>query len=384
MEENDLAERLRLRTPVQDSPDLCLGAEMGSGESFFDYVGSLLGSLIPRFGLDRSQETIARAYHLICRESLAIPKGRRPPNFSRINQDGTPFQFSLTLGAFRPPLQFLSEAGIPGSSNEDRLLLSKERIGSLCTLFGAKEPRSDDFNLLDEMVPAGDPDLRADPAGAVWIGTRFAPEDEPKLKIYLNVKWGPAPKRWARLNPFASYFGAAARWQELEKLVKAEMEPLGAALIYDSGHPPSGRIYLSAYGRPLAYYRYLARLTTNMAFQSLFERYTETLLRADCRYPTHSIVCSFGFDPQGNLDFKFEMCAHCAFASDVEARGRCLDWLKLQEVEPTGYLQMLEILSDGVLSETEPLLHCYVGLGLKRDQPYSTFYFKPVAGQSFS
>lgn len=71
------------------------------------------------------------------------------------------------------------------------------------------------------------------------------------------------------------------------------------------------------------------------------------------------------------------MCGHCAFANDDEARQRCLDWLARLAVDPAAYLQMLEVLSDDRLDRARAHLHCYVGLGRKRNETYSTFYFKP-------
>lgn len=348
-------------------------------ESLYDRIGHRLSRLIPQFGLEDRREMIQQAYRLICSKSLAIPVGRRAPNISRINDDGTPFQFSVAMGHFKPPLQFLGEvieAGNEGSA--DRLAQSKAALHSIANLFGVQGQLAEVMALIDEMVPSDDSRLLTDSAGALWIGASFSPSGEPKLKIYLNMKWGTQAEQWKRLNRLAAYFNSVDQWQASVPLIKTQMEPLGVAITLSQNQPPSGRIYLSAYGQPIRYYESLAELTANNAFRSMFRPYVETLLGEDCHYPTQSVVCSWGFNKaEGMGDFKFEMCAHRIFASDAAAMEKCMQWLRLQKMEPDGYLKLLDALSLGVPSDTEPRLHCYVGLGCRRDKVYSTFYFNP-------
>jgi hypothetical protein len=139
---------------------------------------------------------------------------------------------------------------------------------------------------------------------------------------------------------------------------------------------------LSAYGKPLAFYEYLVQQTTNAEFHRLFGQFTTTILRDDCQYPIRSVVCSVGFGSMSEMDLKFELCGHCAFDSDVQARMRILDWLEFLRTDPAPYLQMLEVLSEGRLSEVAPDLHCYAGIGWKCGQPYSTLYLKSHASIS--
>jgi hypothetical protein len=78
-------------------------------------------TLISRFGLQESGSLIMRTYQDICQDSLAIPSGARPSGNSRINHDGTPIQYAVTVGpSSRHTLQFLSEAGRPGVTGAER------------------------------------------------------------------------------------------------------------------------------------------------------------------------------------------------------------------------------------------------------------------------
>jgi hypothetical protein len=92
-------------------------------------------------------------------------------------------------------------------------------------------------------------------------------------------------------------------------------------------------------------------------------------------------VCSVGLNSGEEPDLKFELCGHCAFVSDLDARSACLDWLAFQNVDPTPYRLLSDTLSGNYLNATASTLHAYVGIGLKRGQPYSTIYLKPNAIQ---
>jgi hypothetical protein len=344
----------------------------------YDYVRSQLTTLIQRFGLEASGADILCCYQTICKESLAFAVDRKPPEFSRINEDGTPFQFALTLGPHHPILQFLSEAGIPGSSGVERIARNRDCIRTLGGVLRCAEAVAEVGQLLDEMAPVTDHDLLADPAGAFWTGVGFARGERPQLKIYINARWGHRDGRWKRLHRFASHFGIVEeRWQALDRSLVSNMEPLGMALTLGETAPLAGRIYLTAYGKPLSYYERLMQPVTDEAFRGAFRRYTEFILGEDRTYPTRSVVCSFGFGSRAELDFKFELCGHCVFASDLEAAGRLRSWLDSTAVDPAPYVELINVLSECRLSASHAHLHSYTGVGVKEHAAYTSLYLKP-------
>jgi hypothetical protein len=327
-------------------------------------------------GLYDQQDLISNAFQIICKESLDSSTAA-PPKFSRINFDGIPLQYSLALGASEPSLQFISEIRRPDSSNIANLNLSKVRIQALFALLcidNAGFPLSD---LLDEMLPENDPDLRSDHAGTIWISPSFTLNDKPKLTLYLNANWGATEKRLARLERFASYFGGEVHWRKFAALTNEQMNPLGVAVTLNGDSEPAGRIYLSTFGRRVDYFMDLARALTQCGFDTLFERYAATMLGEASRYPTQSAVCSIGAGPAADADLKIELCGHCAFTSDVDAAKRCIDWLAHMKVDPAPYLELLKILSEDQLSSTSSVVHAYTGLGVKRNRPYTSIYLKP-------
>ena len=366
---------------TKPTPRLAGGAvapRESSPTSLYQHVGERLAELIPLFGLRPVSATIARTYALLCRQSLDIPWGHRPAHASRLNADGTPFQFSLTLGAPALALQFLADTGPPTADAAQRLVAQRQCIRDLASLFGAQASLSRVSPWLDDLAPDDDPELLAADAGAIWIGAGFTPRRGARLKVYVNAKWGSASSRWARLAAFAGRLGVAEEWCRAQRWVSA-LEPLGVALIIGCDTPVSGRIYLSGYGRPLDDYEMLAGRFGGNASQRHLRQFGAALFADDCAYPTRSAVASFGLQPAGIADAKFEFCGHCAFDSDVQAATRCTRWLQQIGVDPAMYTQLVGLLSGGAPSDTEVGLHSYVGIGSRRDQLYSTFYFNPAA-----
>jgi hypothetical protein len=348
-----------------------------ASKSLFDAVGERLFRLVSRFGVDDEKDRILAAYRLICGESLAMDAHRRPPEFSRINADGTPIQLSLSFTPSGPSvLQFLGESGVPGSTNGERIALSRERIHAVAALLGAQGELEATADLMRRMAPERDPALLADRSGVYWIGVGFPRGHAPACTVYINSKWGGDADRWSRTSAFADWFGAGERWRSIEKQLRPRMTPLGAAITIAADRPVTGRVYATAYGLPFAYYR--SRLTDLCADEAA--RFADTMLGEDCRYPIRSTACSFEFGAaQGIIGAKFELCAHCAFASDAEAVAKCTAWLGEDRQSAALYADTVAVLiGDRPFKRSQrPELHSYVGIGARGGQMYSSIYLNP-------
>ena len=353
-------------------------AETASPASLYDVVENRLAHLTDLLGLRRQTATIRDTYELLCSESLALPAGTRPLRWSRLSADGTPFQLALALGPGATALQFLTEIGPPLAENAARLAAARRAIEELAHRFGAVRSLDATGTLLDELAPPADRDLLADEAGPIWLGASFTPGGSPRLKVYVNAKWGKEPSRWARVERFAASVRLAAAWERVKPLVVGRLEPLGVSLDLAADRPPAGRIYLSGYGRSVREYELLVG-ALDPALSSWLERYCTVLLGDDVRRPTRSAVFSFG-GRSSRTDYKLELCAHCALASDVEARERSLEWLEQIGVSPAPYLGALDVLSDGALNRAATELHVYLGVGTRQGALHSTFYLNPAAG----
>lgn len=347
--------------------------------TLYDRVHSQLKDLIPSFGLAANRAQICRTLETLCRESLDMPMGRRPPAFSTINEDGTPFQYALTMAAsWQSPLQFLSEAGIPGSSMSDRAALSKDRVRILCSLLGAEGSVEQLGNLMDRFAPQVRFELHANDAGVFWIGTRFEPNTPAKLIVYINGKWGSAEVRWQRSSEFAVCLGALGAWKPVEPLFANGMEPLGLALTVSQDSPITGRIYASSYGKPLSFFKRIVQSLQPFESATVLKEFAEIILGSERQYPIRSAVCSVGLDQrQLDPDFKLELCGHCIFSSDVDAVTRCTRWLRAMDSDPSRYHELLRVIAPGPLSSTGTNFHSYLGFGWKAGELYTSMYLKP-------
>lgn len=355
---------------------------INQAQSVYDYVGSQLAALIPLFGLESRQSQIMQVYEEICRESLAFPMGKRPNGASRINQDGTPFQYAITLGSKLHSLQFISEAGPIGLANPvlsgaERIRINLECLHTVSRRLQAVEALTKILPLLDVLAPATNVNLLADPAGAIWIGAAFAAEEEPAIRIYINASWGDEQYQWIRLRSFASFFGVRESWKEIESQLKQDLKPLGTAMTISAKGVASGRIYLNTYGKCASYYEGLAEVVSGSGFRQTLQQFARCILGDDYIYPTQTAVCSFAVGEGQSLDFKFELCAHCRFASDIEAESKLRSWFSQVKTDPVDYSNLLGILTEGQLSRNATDLHSYVGVGIKSGHSYSSVFLKP-------
>ena len=300
---------------------------------------------------------------------------RPPPRRSTLNADGTPLQLSLTLGWSGARLEFLSDVGEPALSTAERMVAGRVRVRELAELIGAQRAVERIEPLVDTMAPAGNPQLLSEPAGAFWIGAGFAPGRSPTLKLYVNARWGEEGARWARLAEFAARLGAEVAWREVRELVAEELEPLGVALAANPDGAIAGRIYVSGYGKTWEYLEALGRAYGGAVYGERLRDCAQTLLADDHAYPTRSVVCSFELLAGRLGDVKVELCGHCAFDSDRQARERCEQWLRDDQQALDVYTRVTNLLSGGSLSATQTTLHSYMGLGSGHSR---TLYFNPA------
>jgi hypothetical protein len=345
--------------------------------SWYDWFADQMQAMVPQFGLDQQRNQMLACFELIFRESLAASCEHPPPKFSRINFDGLPIQYSVSLSGAHLSLQFLGEVGKPDATNVEKLHLARESVTSCLELLRISVGREWVLNLINQMAPETDPDLVNDQAGAVWLSPTFSRNHDAKLTIYFNNSWGTPQSKVLRLGRLAAYIEEHAELPELLNLAKGVMEPLGASLTLSADERPRARMYLRAFGKELSFYQGLVEKLTPNSFQSRFEEFLETILCEDCCRPTRSVVCSVGLGKAEEPDFKFEICCHCALASDGEAKARCLQWLQLLSLDPKPYMILLDRLAGNALHKSGCEVHVYVALGLKDSQPYTSIYLKP-------
>ena len=256
-------------------------------------VSDQITGLMPLFGVVAVADQVQKTLALIGSGALAPPDGQRIQRPSRLNADGTPFQFAMTLGADLP-LQFLCEPASLDLCNVARLRIVHEQIDALFLLLGLAN--ADLVHAwLDRMAPVEDPDLATDDAGPVWFGAAFARGAAPKLKIYVNAKWGPSADRWLRMGLLADHVDAAAAWRRLQAMLPATLRPLGVALNLSANAMPEGRLYFYGQDMTFADYRSLAAALGCDALGPHLLMLEAELLADDAPFATRSAVCPSAF-----------------------------------------------------------------------------------------
>jgi hypothetical protein len=348
----------------------------GSSTSLYDHVAGRLNTILPMFGLERCSANILRAYEIIFEDSLRLPLGAALPQSSRLNYDGTPIQFALSLGPDTVPLQFLGEAGRPNLSDVERVKVSRRSISLLSGLLQVEKELELVSELIDMSCRVNSLDLNPDHGGTFWIGVGFSSKGKAALKLYINGKRGAENENWSRFERFIDYFGASKNWRDTKKLLDSKMKPLGMAITLAKDSAPRGRLYLSGYGNLASYYEGLLEYCEAKSVADAFSQFTAFMLKDDRKYPTQSAVFSIAAVDGKLADAKIDFCGHCLFRSDSHAFDTCLQWLHFRKVDPHLYSGLLNVLSEQI-DQNVPNVHVYVGLGWKQQREHTTIYLKP-------
>ena len=359
----------------------------GTSGTALAHVQGQLEKLARGFGLDAQATTIRDSFDAIFRHSLDFPLGTRPAAVSRLNEDGSAIQFATAVGADVPGLRFVGDVGPVGDSGADRNRVAREAIGDVAGIVGIRRELDEIMELLDAFAPQDDPILRRDQAGAFWIGLAFAPGIAPRLRLYINGSWGKAPQRWARVAEFAARAGQARAWDRVRKQLPSALEPLGLAITLASGEPPLGTVYLRAFGVRMSDYARAAETAAGPAVAAAIGKFATALLGDDAAYPTPAAVMSFGLGPisgtaptsgnPGPLSAELEICGHCLWRDDAEARARLMQVIAGMGLDPGAYLTLADELMTDPRKPGPPRVHSFIGVDSKSPAPVLTVYMKP-------
>ena len=160
--------------------------------------------------------------------------------------------------------------------------VNRECMTTVAQRLHANEALSSIIHLLDALAPETDIDLLADPGGAYWIGAAFMAAREPHLRIYINARWGKEQDRWRRLSRFAAHFDKSLQWQEIATTLAPDLQPLGTAITFNGDKSPTGRIYLSAYGKHMPFYEELAEGMGSLSFMNQLRTFGRCMLGDVC------------------------------------------------------------------------------------------------------
>jgi hypothetical protein len=340
-------------------------------------VATQLDALVAAFGLGAEAPLIHAVYGAVCSRALAFPLGEGPAAPSRLSEDGLPVQFATSVGPRAPMLRFVADPGPLDAEGGARMRAARATIREAAILIGAEAELAALSPFLLELAPEDAPSLRADPAGAFWIGAAFAPAAAPRLRVYLNGSWGSVAARSARLRRFAAHFHRAEAWDQIAAQFPPALEPLGLALTLAPGGEVRGAIYLRAFGLRLSDYAALASVASGQANAERIHAFGAALLGADAAHPTASAVLSFGFGPEPGLPAELEFCAHCLYADDAAAQAELERLFATARIDPAPYRALARALAPPAPRSGPPRLHSFIGVDAKSEGPGYTVYMKP-------
>jgi hypothetical protein len=353
-----------------------------SGTALNEVYGQF-DTLAGGYALDPQREMLLAALNVVVRDSLFYPSRDGPPAPSRLNEDGTPIQFATALGTDRPGFRFVGDVGPLDGSGRDRQEAAQRAMGELAVIIGAEREFEDATGIVEAFAPSTARDLHRDPAGAFWLGADFSPGAFPRMRLYMNGSWGNAVQCWDRVTAFADHFGQAHSWASLRRQLPEALKPLGLALTLTPGRSPVGAVYLRAFGLRISDYAHLADVAAGPSAALAVTRFGAALLAEEAAFPAPSAVLSFGFGelvgskPQVGLSVDLELCGHCLFRDDSEARFGILSTLDALKVDPEPYLTLADVLTPGRSRPGPPRVHSFVGVGTKGAAPSFTVYMKP-------
>jgi len=121
-------------------------------------------------------------FELLTRESLTYDGDPCVPPFSGICNDGTPWQFCVSLGAATPQIRYLTEVGRPGTQMGERVALARAR---LVEAFGRLAYPAEATSLLDELLGLlpTDPQKLGGLRSGVWVGVAQDSCGIPRIRV---------------------------------------------------------------------------------------------------------------------------------------------------------------------------------------------------------
>jgi hypothetical protein len=320
-------------------------------------------------------------FELLTSEALDRPIEGAYPGLASVNASGLPFQWSLCVGD-RPSVRFLCESGVPGTSPQERLHLSIERLEAACVVLGL--PGLPDWfagDVLAYTVPNAD-SWPAHWRSAFWTGVGAA-GSVVMLKPYLNLNRDSPIERWRRIGWLLKALG---RDEALERLcaisgtVSTESWPVGVAVdIAPTGEPGRLKVYFRSGAVTRAWLETWYTAVQGEEYSPRVRELLDAFPFASQRYPDRFFFLSLESHPDGaSLTIKVDLAVTGWRDNDrdlVAATGGLLDRLGLDASALHSYLRVLGVTRPSAQSAD---LIRLVGLGYEPDgSTHVNIYLEP-------
>lgn len=316
-------------------------------------------------------------YTLLTYESLNHPVGIPYCGLSYINNDGIPFQFSLSLGASGcNDLRFICEAGKPHSPIAKRMVDSVNLSRRLLTLMGAG-PAWQNLEMVFKHVLPEKNEIPQFWRSAVWFAMGFRP-GQCMAKIYMNINRGDIIYRWKLVGSLLKKTG---RYQSLEalcefsRIISNGSLPVGLAVdVLPTGTLGRIKMYFRSLNTDRDYVARWATVAKENHSQYEITRFLDSFSLYQKKFSEGTFIPSLEFAPEDGKNKWYPECkidvdlAKTGCSSDKQAYASICRLCTFLQIPSSAYQQCIKKLSPSSgLSSQSLELHRVAGVGFDRD-----------------
>jgi len=356
--------------------------------TYQDKVQELLRKIIFMYNLHDEETHIMHLFKIITQECLTYPVTERLPPFSLICTDGSPIQFSASLGRGirdHNELRYVTEICKPTMSLPERVKISKKRIPLLLEIVGAQSLTPKIEEILDIIIPNSLLSQDYSKFG-IWTGVQHRANKDTVLKFYLNLLWQIGDPWSLFIKALKTVDGQNGKMTAVRKLLKNSCYPNSMGIECSTHGIGRVKLYLRGYNLSMSETQDLLLELNLNEFQMDLTHFHNTFLKKREQYPPFSAILSLGIprNEDETYDIKLEIGPSYYIADDEEALRLITNLANKLDIDITPYKQMLDLFSDGVLTQGVMQYNDIIGIGFhSKDGVRLTTYLRPnLASQS--
>jgi len=350
--------------------------------TYQDRVQGLLRKIIYMHNLHAEETRIMHLFKIITSECLSYPVTERLPPFSWICTDGTPIQFSVSLGGGivdYHELRYVTEICKPTMSLPERVKLTRKRIPLLLEIIEAQSLLPKIETILDAILPTSylSPDYSK---FGVWTGVQHRANNDVTLKFYLNLLWQTGDPWSLFFNALKTVDGQNGKMTEIRKLLKGSCYPNSMGIECCAHSVGRVKLYLRAYNLSLSETRDLLFKLNLREFETDLRLFHSTFLKKLEQYHPFSAIISIGIprNEDETYDMKLEIGPTYYITDDMEMIKLIANLAQKLDIDITPYEQMMDLFSDGVFAQGMMHYNDIIGIGFHPESGTRlTTYLKP-------
>ena len=339
-------------------------------------------TLCAYYGLAGEGELLADVVYRLTKECLAPAARPYWRSFSAINGTGVPCQVSVSLGRSVRALRLLTEVGTPGTCMAERIRDSSVRLREIIELLGMHSAAPEVNELFARLLPK-DPSGLGQWTGGIWFAVAAMAGRAPRLRLYINQRWGTIADRYRRLSRLLLDLNrpwAVLAWHDAATFLAGSIVPYGAAVDITPTGLGAIKIYYASTGISS---RYWTILLNNLHLQSL-TRLVEQLLTRWGLDPAHSqagaVLPSLVLPTHPNqpIGVKVDLSCNHTQVPDTEAIVQLSALATDAGIDPTEALDVLDLVYGEPLSTMSVDAIQYIGVGGGGGEPiHLNVYISP-------